>query len=136
MQGNARECKEVQNLSILYFSCLKSIVLHENALYLCCVVRGKRRRSPEDRNNQLIYSSLKIAIMSKSQNLPSFLIGPLLNKKTLTMCLNQSAFKYKEIRLLEKAKVYIPIIPVVHKVRVLVEVILGRMFQHKESIFL
>jgi len=136
MQGNAKKCREVQNLHILHFSSLKNIVFNENTLYLCCVVRGKRRRSPEDRNNQLIYSSLKISIMSKSQNFPSFRKCPLLNKKTPTMCLHQSAFKYKEIRLLEKAKVYIPVIPVVHEVRMLVEVILGGMFQHKQAVFL
>jgi len=53
MQGNARTCREVQNSHILHFSHLKSIVLHENTLYLCCVVMGKRRRSPEDRINLL-----------------------------------------------------------------------------------
>ena len=74
--------------------------------------------------------------MSKSQNSLSFRICRLLNKKTLTKCLHQSAFKYTEIRLLEKAKVYIPVIPVIHKVRMLVEVILGGMFQHKQAVFL
>ena len=52
------------------------------------------------------------------------------------MRLHQSAFKYKEIRLLKKAKVYIPVIAVIHKMGVLFEMVLGGMLQHEQALFL